>query len=99
MFSTGTGLLQEWPEGGPPLLWRVGGIGEGIACASIAEGRSYATGFHEQGELLTAFDRHTGQWLDRPKAACERRRVLRGYHFDVAEGSVLAPTAVAVRDQ
>lgn len=46
--STGTGLFRELPEGGPSLLWRVDGICDGISCASIVEGRSYATGFHEQ---------------------------------------------------
>ncbi|TWU36109.1 hypothetical protein [Novipirellula artificiosorum] len=28
-ISTEQGLLQQWPEGGPPLAWRVDGLGGG----------------------------------------------------------------------
>ncbi len=77
--STETGLLKEWPEGGPPLVWRAEGIGEGIACLSIAQGRIYTMGYHEQGEFLTALDQHTGQrvWATRVGPRVEENRVMR----------------------
>ncbi len=61
------GLLKEWPEAGPPLLWRVEGIGEGIASVSIADGRIYTLGYFESGEFLTALDQRTAQrvWATR----------------------------------
>jgi len=40
--SKETGLLKEWPKGGPPLAWKATGIGEGmggIAVAKHAAGR------------------------------------------------------------
>ena len=40
--STDTGLLQSWPEGGPPLRWSVEGIGNGTAAVAVAAGRVYA---------------------------------------------------------
>ena len=65
--SPETGLLKAWPAGGPPLRWRVDGIGEGIASVSIAEGRIYTLGYFEGGEFLTALDQRTGQrvWATR----------------------------------
>ena len=41
--STETGLLKEWPEGGPKLLWKATGLGEGFSTPSVAAGRIYPT--------------------------------------------------------
>ena len=30
-ISSETGLLESWPKGGPPLLWKIQGLGEGYA--------------------------------------------------------------------
>jgi outer membrane protein assembly factor BamB len=35
-ISRETGLLKEWPEGGPKLLWQASDIGEGYATPSVA---------------------------------------------------------------
>ena len=37
-------LLKSWPEGGPPQLWSVEGLGEGYASVSVSNGRIYTTG-------------------------------------------------------
>jgi outer membrane protein assembly factor BamB len=42
--STETGLLKEWPKDGPPLVWKVKGLGEGYSTPSIARGRIYVMG-------------------------------------------------------
>jgi outer membrane protein assembly factor BamB len=42
--STETGLLKEWPKDGPPLVWRVKGLGDGYSTPSIARGRLYVLG-------------------------------------------------------
>ena len=43
-ICTETGLLKEWPEGGPKLLWQIKGLGEGFGTVSIAGGRIFTSG-------------------------------------------------------
>ena len=38
------GLLQQWPEGGPPLAWRADGIGIGMSSLSISQGHAFTMG-------------------------------------------------------
>ncbi len=47
--STETGLLREWPEGGPPLLWDMGGLGVGFSSVAIAGGRLFTMGDLSEG--------------------------------------------------
>jgi len=42
--SKETDLLQEWPEGGPPLLWKSEGTGRGYTSLAIANGKMYILG-------------------------------------------------------
>lgn len=39
-----TGLLKEWPQGGPPLAWKFEGLGKGYSGVSIARGRLFTMG-------------------------------------------------------
>jgi outer membrane protein assembly factor BamB len=43
-ISYETGLLDSWPEGGPPLAWRVKGLGGGYASVAVSQGRIYTLG-------------------------------------------------------
>ena len=43
-ISPETGLLKEWPEGGPKLLWSTDGLGQGYSSVSVVGGMIYATG-------------------------------------------------------
>ncbi|MEQ9407580.1 MAG: PQQ-like beta-propeller repeat protein [Fuerstiella sp.] len=43
-ISRETGLLTEWPQDGPQLLWRVSGLGKGMSSVAIADGRIYSMG-------------------------------------------------------
>ena len=36
------GLLQEWPNGGPPLAWEVKGLGGGYSAPSVAAAIAHA---------------------------------------------------------
>ncbi len=54
--SPDTGLLKQWPEGGPPLLWKAAGIGRGYSSVTVVHGTVYITGVLESSEVLTAFD-------------------------------------------
>ena len=40
-ISKETGLLKEWPEGGPKLLWKASSIGNGYATPSVVGDRIY----------------------------------------------------------
>ncbi len=63
-----TGLLTEWPEGGPPLLWESAGCGRGYASPTIVGDRIYLLGdglstAPDADEYLACFDRKGGQQL------------------------------------
>jgi hypothetical protein len=54
--SPDTGLLKEWPEGGPKLLWKVTDIGKGWSGVAVAGGTVYVTGDVDDKLMLFAFD-------------------------------------------
>jgi outer membrane protein assembly factor BamB/precorrin-6B methylase 2 len=61
--SRETGLLQKWPEGGPPLAWKASGLGEGVASVAVAGGRVFTFGYQGEDERVTALDEATGKKL------------------------------------
>ena len=54
--SEETGLLKEWSEGGPKLLWSTDGLGTGYSTVSIADGSIYTTGIVDKKGVLFALD-------------------------------------------
>jgi len=63
-----TGLLQEWPEGGPTLLWNLEGLGRGYSTVSISNGRLFTMGDRKaadgtQKQYVQAYDLDTRQEL------------------------------------
>jgi len=52
--SDETGLLKQWPEGGPKLLWTAKGIGRGFSTVAIAGGLIYTTGNIGRDTVITA---------------------------------------------
>jgi len=77
-ISPETGLLDSWPAGGPPLLWKVQGLGEGYASAAIAGGRLYIQGQQGDQEYVLALDANTGKQLWRSDTGHQFRE-SRGY--------------------
>ena len=61
--SPATGLLERWPEGGPPLAWEAEGLGEGYASFSFVNGRLYTQGQRGGRQFLIALDAGTGRKL------------------------------------
>ena len=53
-LSTETGLLKQWPDGGPKLLWTAKGLGDGFASVAIADGLIYTAGNVGSEMMLTA---------------------------------------------
>lgn len=59
--SPDTGLLEEWPEGGPPLVWQAEGLGNGFSSVAVTGGVIYTLGddFVEgEGEELEGGDEY-----------------------------------------
>lgn len=52
-ISDEKGLLGAWPEGGPQLLWEVGGLGKGWSSPIVVNGRVYITG--DVGDELVVY--------------------------------------------
>lgn len=63
-ISTEKGLLSEWPEEGPELVWEVKkGIGRGYSSVAVADGRVFTIGSTRQGCMAFCFDEKTGKEL------------------------------------
>jgi outer membrane protein assembly factor BamB len=61
--SQETGLLKEWPKGGPKLAWKATGLGSGYATPSIASGVVYLLGTKGEREFLIALSAQDGKRL------------------------------------
>jgi outer membrane protein assembly factor BamB len=61
--SAETGLLQAWPEGGPPLAWKASGLGGGFSSVSVADGRIYTLGDREDRQYALALSEADGTEL------------------------------------
>jgi outer membrane protein assembly factor BamB len=85
-----TGLLQSWPEDGPPLLWKVTGLGGGYSTPAIHRGRICGLSYRGSDEVVWCLDAATRRelWVRRIAA---KGRV--GYN----EGSRGTPTLDAGR--
>jgi outer membrane protein assembly factor BamB len=65
--SRETGLLKQWPAGGPKQLWLSREVGIGYAGPAIAAGRLFTAGAEGKTEYLHCLDAATGkkQWSTR----------------------------------
>jgi outer membrane protein assembly factor BamB len=54
--SQETGLLQEWPANGPPLVWTYAQAGVGYSGPAIVGNRLYTLGGRDKDELLIALE-------------------------------------------
>jgi len=61
--STETGLLGSWPKGGPRLLWKAQGLGEGYSGPAIAGDHLYLQGQQDGKQFVMAYDVHSGKQL------------------------------------
>lgn len=62
-ISPETGLLEEWPDSGPPLVWEAKGLGNGFASVAVVEGRIYTLGSSGGREHLSAYQAADGKPL------------------------------------
>ncbi len=61
--STETGLLKEWPAGGPKRAWLFEKAGMGYAGFSVAAGRLFVMGTRDGKEVLFSLDANSGKEL------------------------------------
>jgi outer membrane protein assembly factor BamB len=62
-ISTETGLLDQWPADGPPIVWQARGLGDGYASVSVAGGKVFTMGKRSGREFLIALDAANGREL------------------------------------
>jgi outer membrane protein assembly factor BamB len=62
-ISAETSLLAAWPDGGPPLAWKINGIGAGFSGVSVANGRIFTMGDIGDDACVTTCDFNTGKKL------------------------------------
>jgi len=61
--SPETGLLAQWPAGGPPLAYRASGLGVGFSSVAVVGGRIYTMGDREGAQSVLALGADTGKVL------------------------------------
>ena len=59
-ISRETGLLKEWPDGGPQVLWRVS-LGEGFSGISVVGGRVYTMFSEGDDEFVVCLNVSNGE--------------------------------------
>jgi outer membrane protein assembly factor BamB len=61
--SRETGLLKDWPKGGPRLAWKINNLGKGYSTPTVAAGRIFTMGNRGRTEYVLAFAEDGGKEL------------------------------------
>jgi outer membrane protein assembly factor BamB len=59
-LSKETGLLKDWPSGGPKQLWKITGLGEGFSTPSVSAGRIFLLGTKGNDEYMICLEAKDG---------------------------------------
>ncbi len=88
-ISKESGLLKEWPKEGPPLAWKITGLGGGYSGPSIAAGRIFGMSNRGEDEVVWALSEKDGKevWVGRLGPAFEQKGWPQG-----KEGPACTPT-------
>ena len=62
-ISKETGLLKEWPKGGPPVIWTANKLGTGYGSMAVAGDRVFLQGARGNTSVVIALDRADGKEL------------------------------------
>ena len=89
-----SGLMKQWPEGGPTMLWAFQDLGKGFSSAAVANGNIYITGVEGdigyvyelsmQGALLRKFP--YGEEMVASYPGSRSTPVIAGNHLYIATG-------------
>jgi len=58
-----TGLLKQWPSGGPRLVWKANGLGTGFATVSVVGDHIFTTGQSSESSSVVAINVGTGKLI------------------------------------
>ncbi|UCG56072.1 MAG: PQQ-like beta-propeller repeat protein [Phycisphaerales bacterium] len=72
-ISPDRGLLKEWPEGGPRLLWTYSQCGRGYSGVAIADGMIFTAGDSDRKEMVLALDMNGKLLWKQPNGDAWRR--------------------------
>jgi outer membrane protein assembly factor BamB len=84
--SKESGLLQQWPAGGPKLAWQVSGLGGGYSSVSVQNGRLFTMGDQGADQFVIAVSLDT-------KAVVWKTRIGPAWTDDRYAGPRGTPTA------
>lgn len=75
-ISTERGLLKEWEEGGPPLAWRIEGLGGGDSAPAVSHGKIFGMSNRGGKEIVWALAEKDGNevWVSSLGDAVAQRR-------------------------
>ena len=68
-ISPDTGLLKEWPKGGPTLAWKMTGIGGGYSGVSVVGKFGYTMGEDGGSQVIIAFNTADGKIVWKAKVS------------------------------
>ena len=83
-LSTETGLLEQWPDGGPKVVWRVPG-GVGMSGLAISRGRVLTMVQREGQQWLVALNNITGESI-------WKQEIADAYRNPMGDGPRATPT-------
>jgi len=74
-MSKESGLLKEWTKDGPPLAWKINGLGGGYSGPSIAAGRIFGMSNRGDDEVIWALSEKDGKelWVTRLGSAFKQQ--------------------------
>jgi outer membrane protein assembly factor BamB len=55
-IASETGLMKQWPQQGPKMLWSYADLGKGYASLTVVGGKIYTTGCEDKTGFLYCFD-------------------------------------------
>lgn len=59
--SSETGLLQQWPAAGPPVVWSISNLGEGYGSLAVKGDRIFVQGVERGNSVVFSLDRQSGK--------------------------------------
>jgi len=79
-ISKETGLLAEWPSGGPRVVWTANNLGTGYGSMAVAGDRVFVQGTRDTSSVVVALNRADGKevWSKAIGPADNRQRIDQG---------------------
>lgn len=76
--SKDTGLLKEWPQGGPPIAWKVDHVGEAYSSIAVADGRIFTIGNVDGEGRVICLDETSGSVIWSVRSPAEDKEYKHG---------------------